>query len=102
MPREIRLGLFIAFTLALLMVAVFYIGNKETRFKSTFEVKSDFKNVGGLEVGADVRVGGIHKGTVERIDLPKQPDGKVTVVMQLEKGTNNLIRQDSMSSIQSA
>ena len=62
-------------------------------------MKADFQNVGGLNNGADVRVGGIHQGTVKEIDLPSQPDGKVTVVMNLRSQTRNIIKKDSRASI---
>jgi hypothetical protein len=46
-----------------------------------------------------VRVGGIRKGTVRRIELPGQPDGKVTVVMDLAKATRNIVKHDSVAAI---
>jgi len=101
MSKEVRLGLFIVAALAILSFGVFYIGNKETRFKSTYLLKTQFENVGGLNDGADVRVGGIRKGTVKSIDLPKRPDGKVTVVMNLESATRDVVKKDSLAAIKS-
>jgi phospholipid/cholesterol/gamma-HCH transport system substrate-binding protein len=82
-------------------VAVFLIGDKEMLFRSTYQVKAEFQNVRGLIDGADVRVGGIHKGTVKRIDLPNRPDGKVIVVMELQKATRDIVKQDSVARINS-
>ena len=101
MSREVRLGLFIVLALAILSFAIFFIGNKETRFKSTYLVKTQFQDVAGLNNGADVRVGGIRKGTVKNIDLPKKPDGKVTVVMDLESATRDIVKKDSVAAIKS-
>ena len=101
MSKEVRLGLFVALTLAILVVGVFLIGNTETLFKSTYRVKAEFQNVAGLSDGADVRVGGIHEGTVRRIELPKQPNGKVTVVMDLLRATRAIVKQDSLAAIKS-
>jgi len=101
MFKEARLGLFIFVTLAILVAGVFLIGNTETLFKSTYRVKADFQNVSGLSDGADVRVGGIHEGTVRQIQLPKQPDGKVTVVMDLERATRAIVKKDSLAAIKS-
>jgi phospholipid/cholesterol/gamma-HCH transport system substrate-binding protein len=101
MSKEVRLGLFIVLALAILSFAVFYIGNKETRFKSTYTLRTQFHNVAGLNNGADVRVGGIRKGTVKSIDLPKTPDGKVTVVMSLESATRDIVKKDSLAAIKS-
>jgi phospholipid/cholesterol/gamma-HCH transport system substrate-binding protein len=101
MSKEVRLGLFIVLGLAILCCAIFLIGNKETRFKSTYIVKAQFQNVAGLNNGADVRVGGIRKGTVKSINLPKRPDGKVTVTMSLESATDNIVKKDSLAAIKS-
>ena len=101
MSKEVRLGLFIVVTLAILFAGVFLIGNTETLFKSTYRVKAEFQNVAGLNDGADVRVGGIHEGTVRKIDLPKRPDGKVTVVMDLQSATRDIVKKDSLAAIKS-
>jgi phospholipid/cholesterol/gamma-HCH transport system substrate-binding protein len=79
---------------------VFLVGREESKFGSNYLVRSDFANVAGLSEGADVRVGGIRKGTVRSIRLPKTPDGKV-VTMDLAKDTQAIVKQDSVASIQS-
>jgi phospholipid/cholesterol/gamma-HCH transport system substrate-binding protein len=101
MSREFRLGAFIVATLLVLAAGVFLIGDKDLLFRSTYNVKTEFQNVVGLDKGADVRVGGIHKGTVKRIDLPHRPDGKVTVIMGLDSTTRNIVKKDSVASIKS-
>src|SRR5665213_135802 len=101
MQKEVRLGLFVVVTLAILIAGVFLIGNTQTLFKSTYRVKAEFQNVSGLSDGADVRVGGIHEGTVRHIQLPKQPNGKVTVVMDLERATRAIVKEDSIAAIKS-
>lgn len=101
MNRAFRLGLFIVATLLILAAGVFLIGNNQLRFQPTYRVKAEFQNVEGLSEGGDVRVGGIHKGTVKQIDLPRQPDGKVTVVMDLETATRDIVKKDSTAAIKS-
>jgi phospholipid/cholesterol/gamma-HCH transport system substrate-binding protein len=101
MSKEVRLGLFIVVTLAILIAGVFLIGNTETLFQSTYRVKAEFQTVSGLGNGADVRVGGIHEGTVRTIELPKSPAGKVTVVMDLERATRAIVKKDSLAAIKS-
>jgi phospholipid/cholesterol/gamma-HCH transport system substrate-binding protein len=93
------LGLFIAGSLVILAIGIFLIGNREMLFTSTYNLKSDFQTVAGLSPGADVRVGGIHEGTVKRIELPKRPDGKITVVMDLHQATRGVLKNDSVASI---
>jgi phospholipid/cholesterol/gamma-HCH transport system substrate-binding protein len=101
MSKELQLGLFIVGTLAILAAGVFLIGGKESLFRSTYRLKAQFQNVSGLIDGADVRVGGIHKGTVRTIQLPHRPDEKLTVVMDLETATHDVIKKDSVASIKS-
>jgi outer membrane protein OmpA-like peptidoglycan-associated protein len=99
MSTAFRVGVFIVLALLFLSIGIFLIGNKDFLFSSTYRLKADFQNVGGLNNGADVRVGGIHQGTVKEIDLPSQPDGKVNVVMNLRSQTRNIIKKDSRASI---
>lgn len=101
MSKSFRLGLFIIATLGIFALGVFWIGNKRFLFDSTYQLKAEFQNVAGLGEGAVVRVGGIHEGTVKRIDLPPKPDQKVKVVMDLKKGTRAVVKKDSVAAIKS-
>ena len=100
MTGTFRLGVFIVSTLAVLAAGVFLIGSRQFLFTSTYEIEATFKNVAGLNTGGEVRVGGIHKGTVKQIQLPADPNGEVKVVMALEKSTRKVIRRDSVASIE--
>jgi phospholipid/cholesterol/gamma-HCH transport system substrate-binding protein len=100
MSRVARLGAFIFVTLAVLAAGVFLIGSKDYLFRSTYQLKAQFYNVAGLSNGADVQVGGVHSGTVVSIDLPHKPGEKVTVVMELDNSTHEIIKQDSLASIE--
>lgn len=102
MSRLARLGAFVVGTLAILAAGVFIIGSKEYLFRSTYQLKAQFDNVAGLAEGADVQVGGVHSGTVTDIMLPKKPGEKVTVLMDLAKSTHEIIKQDSVASIETA
>jgi phospholipid/cholesterol/gamma-HCH transport system substrate-binding protein len=100
MSRSARLGAFIVATLAILVTGIFIIGGKQYLFKSTYQLKSQFDNVVGLDAGGDVRVGGVHSGTVRAIALPHRPGEKITVVMDLDKSTHEIIKQDSVATIE--
>jgi phospholipid/cholesterol/gamma-HCH transport system substrate-binding protein len=100
MSRVARLGAFIVVALAILVAGVFLIGNKQYLFSSTYRVKAQFANVVGLADGADVRVGGVHSGTVHSIELPHTAGGKVTVQMDLDNSTHEIIKQNSVASIE--
>jgi phospholipid/cholesterol/gamma-HCH transport system substrate-binding protein len=99
MSRAARLGAFIVATLAILVAGVFIIGSKQYLFSSTYQLKTQFDNVAGLDAGGDVRVGGVHSGTVRSILLPHKPGEKVMVVMDLTKSTHEIVKQDSVASI---
>lgn len=100
MSRAARLGAFIIVTLVILAAGIFIIGSKEYLFKSTYELKSQFDNVSGLEEGADVRVGGVHSGTVRAITLPHHPGEKIVVLMDLDNRTHEILKKDSVASIE--
>jgi phospholipid/cholesterol/gamma-HCH transport system substrate-binding protein len=100
MSRAARLGAFIVVTLAILVVGVFIIGGKQYLFSSTYQLKAQFDNVVGLDAGADVRVGGVHSGTVRNIMLPHKPGEKITVIMDLGRSTHEIIKRDSVATIE--
>src|SRR3984893_11413690 len=100
MSRAARLGAFIIATLAILAAGIFIIGSKQYLFSSTYRLKTQFATVVGLEAGAEVRVGGVHSGTVRGIELPNKPAGKITVLMDLQRSTHDIIKQDSVAAIE--
>src|SRR6266700_5337255 len=101
MSRTFRLGVFIVTALLILAAGVFWIGNKQFLFHSTYRLKADFQNVAGLNGGAEVRVGGIHEGTVRQIQLPIGPNERVRVLMDMARATRSVIKNDSVATIQS-
>jgi phospholipid/cholesterol/gamma-HCH transport system substrate-binding protein len=101
MSRAFRLGVFIVLSLLIFAAGVFWIGKKQFLFSSTYRLSAEFPNVAGLNGGAEVRVGGIHEGTVRQIQLPMRPNEKVHVVMEMANGTHNVIKNDSVATIRS-
>jgi phospholipid/cholesterol/gamma-HCH transport system substrate-binding protein len=83
------------------MIAVFLIGDRAALFHSSYHLNAQFDNVAGLEEGAAVRVGGIRKGMVKHLILPQKPDDKVTVAMELEQATREVVKKDSIATIRS-
>lgn len=100
MSRVARLGAFIVATLAILAGGVFIIGSKAYLFRSTYKLQTQFDNVAGLAAGAGVQVGGVHSGTVHSIALPHRPGDKVIVVVDLDNSTHEIIKQDSVATIE--
>jgi phospholipid/cholesterol/gamma-HCH transport system substrate-binding protein len=101
MSKAFRLGVFIVAMLLIFTAGVYWIGSKQFLFSSTYRLNADFTNVAGLNGGAEVRVGGIHEGTVEQIQLPVRPHDKVRVVMALARATRNVVKSDSVATIRS-
>jgi phospholipid/cholesterol/gamma-HCH transport system substrate-binding protein len=100
MSRAARLGAFIIATLVILAAGVFIIGSKQYLFSPTYRLKAQFPTVVGLDSGAEVRIAGVHTGTVREIDLPSKPTDKVTVLMDLQRSTHAIVKQDSVASIE--
>jgi phospholipid/cholesterol/gamma-HCH transport system substrate-binding protein len=100
MSRAARFGAFIIATLGILAAGIFIIGSKQYLFSSTYRLKAQFATVVGLDPGAEVRVGGVHSGTVRDIRLPNKPAGTITVLMDLERSTHDIIKQDSVAAIE--
>jgi len=100
MSRAARLGAFIIVTLAILAAGIFIIGSKQYLFSPTYRLQAQFATVVGLDAGAEVRIGGVHSGTVREIQLPKNPSGKITVLMDLQRSTHDIIKQDSVAAIE--
>jgi phospholipid/cholesterol/gamma-HCH transport system substrate-binding protein len=94
------LGLFILTAMAILFAGVFVIGNQQRMFTHSYRLRAEFPTVSGLLSGAEVRLGGVRKGTVDEIRLPDRPGGKVLVTLSLDSSTRNLVKQDSMAAIE--
>jgi phospholipid/cholesterol/gamma-HCH transport system substrate-binding protein len=100
MSRAARLGVFIIATLTVLAAGIFIIGGKQHLFTPTYRLKAQFATVVGLDPGAEVRLGGVRSGSVRTIELPSKPDGKITVLMDLQRSTHEIIKQDSVAAIE--
>jgi phospholipid/cholesterol/gamma-HCH transport system substrate-binding protein len=100
MTSTARLGAFIIVALLALGIMVFLLGDKQFLFSSTYRISAPFDNVAGLDEGAPVRAGGVRIGTVKSIHLPHQPDDKITVELELASSTKDVIKKDSVATIE--
>jgi phospholipid/cholesterol/gamma-HCH transport system substrate-binding protein len=75
-------------------------GARSIFFSSTYQLKAQFDNVAGLAAGADVQVGGVHSGTVHSIELPHKPGDKGHCGHGPRQSTHEIIKQDSVASIE--
>src|ERR1700676_500609 len=92
--------MFMIAALAILFSGIFIIGGKQYLFTSTYRLNAQFGSVVGLDSGAEVRVGGVHSGSVRSVELPSKPTDKITVSMDLDRSTHNIIKQDSIATIE--
>jgi phospholipid/cholesterol/gamma-HCH transport system substrate-binding protein len=89
---KIRLGLFVAGGLALFVIAVFIIGKQKNLFNPVFKITSTFHNVGGLQIGNNVRFSGINVGTVDNIVIIN--DSTVRTDLIIKEEVRQFIKSD--------
>ncbi len=94
-----KLGLLVAIGGIIFIAGIFVIGRQQNLFGSTFNLKTVFASVSGLQVGNNVRYNGINIGTVGDIILMN--DTTVLVQMQIEGDKREFIRKNSKCLISS-
>lgn len=97
MNKNLKLGLFVIIGIVIFVVAVYYVGSQQSLFGSTVRVSTYFTNVGGLQVGNNVRYSGINIGTVESISIIS--DSQIKVTMLLSEDASRFIKKDAEVSI---
>ena len=95
--NKIRLGIFITIGIAVFLVGVYFIGERQQLFRSTFRVCGVFKDVAGLQAGNNVRLSGINVGTVENVNIVS--DVSVRVDIQIDESIRKFIKKDAVASI---
>lgn len=98
--RAIGVGAFVIGGLLLFSVGLFLIGDRRMFFSKTFEVRSEFARISGLQTGAKVRVAGLDAGEVKEIHVPAGPRAKFVIVMRVRDDVRPIVRADSVASIQ--
>jgi phospholipid/cholesterol/gamma-HCH transport system substrate-binding protein len=95
--QKIKIGLFTFIGLLVLVLAIFFIGNRKNLFSSTFGVYGVFKNVSGLQVGNNVRFVGINVGVVTSINIITDTTARVDIT--LNSNVKQFVKKDSKMSI---
>ena len=95
--NKIKLGVFVSVGITVLILAIYFIGEKQQLFRSTFRLTGVFKDVGGLQIGNNVRLSGINIGTVENVSLIS--DTSVRVEVLIDENTRQFIKKDAVASI---
>ena len=104
--KKLYAGLFFVIGIVLIFIVVLAIGIEKGITQPKFQVKVVFHEVGGLSMGAPIRLSGVNIGTVARIDfLDEKVVGRgVEVTMnifrryhkQLEKASQTAIKTEGL------
>lgn len=102
--KELLAGIFFIFGIAVLVLLLFFVGLKEGIIEAKFPADVIFKNIGGLEVGAPVRLLGVNVGSVSRIDFLEKPigDKKVKVTVSIYEKYRGQVEKCSDYSIKTS
>ncbi len=95
-----RLGIFLFLGTILMILMLFVVGNKESLFTQSIEIKTFFRNVNTLKSGAPVMLSGYQIGSVSSINLMPDSLGLVEVKMKINYDAQNFIRLDSKAIIE--
>ncbi len=101
LSNEIKAGLFIVFSIALLVMSIFVMGRERQIFASQIEFNVAFRDIKGLAPGAPVRLGGISIGRVDKVSFAKLTnDPNVHVKLLINEEYLDRIRTDSVVTIE--
>jgi len=95
--NKIKLGIFVSLGIVVLILAIYFIGERQQLFRSTFRVTGVFKDVGGLQAGNTVRLSGTNVGTVENIVLVSDTSVRVEII--IDESTRKFIKKDAIAII---
>jgi phospholipid/cholesterol/gamma-HCH transport system substrate-binding protein len=91
------LVIFITIGVTLFIIGIYFIGERQQIFRSTFRLSGVFKDVDGLEAGDNVRFSGINVGTIENISIVS--DSSVRVNILIDENDRKFIKKDAVASI---
>lgn len=97
--QKISLGLFVILSTIILIIALYFIGNRQNLFGKTFKISAVFNNVNGLILGNNVRYSGINVGTVKNINMIN--DTTICVDMIIEEKFLKHIKKNAVAGISS-
>jgi len=90
------------FVLAVLTLAAYgihQVNRRDWGWQPTFRARAGFATIGGVEVGAKVRVQGIDAGMVEAIEPPARPGGPVVLRFRIDERLHGLVRSDATARV---
>ncbi len=101
---QLRVGLMIIISLAVLAVGIFFISGQVGFLTRRYTIKAYFSGAGGLREGAQVRLAGLAVGNVGRIRISSypEPERAVEVEMRVSRAYQTQIRTDSVATLETA
>jgi phospholipid/cholesterol/gamma-HCH transport system substrate-binding protein len=100
--HRLKLGIFVTFAIALFIVAIYYLGQRQQLFSGTFKISAIFKDANGLMVGNNIRFDGINVGTVDKIEIITDTSVQVDMVIDkkikkfLKKGVKAIVGSEGL------
>jgi phospholipid/cholesterol/gamma-HCH transport system substrate-binding protein len=95
--NKIKLGIFVTIGIVVFILGIYFIGERQQLFRSSFRISGVFRDVAGLQAGNNVRFSGINVGTVEDIKIVS--DTSVRVEILIDENTRKFIKKDAVASI---
>src|SRR3970040_63675 len=95
--NKMKLGIFISLGITVFIAAIYFIGEKQQLFRSTFRLSGVFADVAGLQAGNNVRLSGINVGTIENIVMIS--DTSVRVEILVDESIRKFIKKDAIAII---
>jgi phospholipid/cholesterol/gamma-HCH transport system substrate-binding protein len=98
---ELRVGILVITSFALLALAIFYISGQSGFFVPKYTITAFFQNANNLRNGAEVSLEGVTIGNVDSVRISKEPDPNkaVEASMKIDQRYQNIIRTDSKVTI---
>ena len=98
---ELRVGILVIASFALLALAIFYISGKSGFFVPKYTITAYFQNANNLRDGAEVSLEGVTIGNVNTVTISKEPNPNkaVAATLRLQSEYRNIIRSDSKVTI---
>jgi len=94
---KVKLGIFVTLAGIFLVTAIYFIGKKQQMFNKTFALSGVFRDIGGLQVGNNVRFSGINIGVIDAIEITS--DTSVSVNMMLNENVRKFIKVNARAII---
>ncbi|HSA59536.1 MAG TPA: MlaD family protein [bacterium] len=96
----VKVGIFVFAGVFLAMGIIFLLGSEKQLFKRQYGLVTNFTDISGLRIGAQVQLAGMNVGMVEKVEFADElGDKKVRVRLNINREFQDRIRKDSIAEI---